>query len=197
MNFLAHACLSFNQPDILVGNMISDFVKGKKKFDYSPGIQNGIMLHRAIDTFTDFHPATKEAKVFLKPAVGAYSGAFVDVIYDHFLANDVNEFKAVSLQQTALNTYVVLTAAEELLPLPFRQMLPYMVSQNWLYNYQTVSGMKNSFGGVARRAAYLTSSVQVFDLFQQNYTSLHKCYKAFYPDVKAYAYAHLQTLLSM
>ncbi len=36
MNYLAHAYLSFNDPDVLAGNMISDFVKGKKKFDY-PG----------------------------------------------------------------------------------------------------------------------------------------------------------------
>ena len=33
MNYLAHAYLSFNKPDILAGNIISDFVKGKKKFD--------------------------------------------------------------------------------------------------------------------------------------------------------------------
>lgn len=30
MNYLAHAYLSFDEPEILVGNMISDFVKGKK-----------------------------------------------------------------------------------------------------------------------------------------------------------------------
>jgi acyl carrier protein phosphodiesterase len=30
MNYLAHAYLSFGEPDILAGNMISDFVKGKK-----------------------------------------------------------------------------------------------------------------------------------------------------------------------
>ena len=64
MNFLAHAYLSFGQPEILVGNMISDFVKGKKKFDYPGGIQAGMQLHRAIDTFTDAHPATKEAAIF-------------------------------------------------------------------------------------------------------------------------------------
>jgi acyl carrier protein phosphodiesterase len=29
MNYLAHAVLSFQQPDILTGNMISDFVKGR------------------------------------------------------------------------------------------------------------------------------------------------------------------------
>ena len=30
MNYLAHAYLSFGDPDVLTGNMISDFVKGKK-----------------------------------------------------------------------------------------------------------------------------------------------------------------------
>ena len=64
MNYLAHSYLSFNQPEILVGNMISDFVKGKKKFTYPSDIQNGIVLHRAIDEFTDAHPATKKQKSF-------------------------------------------------------------------------------------------------------------------------------------
>lgn len=32
MNYLAHAVLSFDDPDILTGNIISDFVKGKKNF---------------------------------------------------------------------------------------------------------------------------------------------------------------------
>ncbi len=62
MNYLAHAYLSFNMPDILVGNMISDFIKGKKQFDYPLPVQKGIRLHRAIDTFTDTHAATQELK---------------------------------------------------------------------------------------------------------------------------------------
>jgi len=66
MNYLAHAYLSFNEPEILIGNLISDFVKGKKKFSYSPGIQNGIAIHRAIDQFTDDHAATHAAKLFFK-----------------------------------------------------------------------------------------------------------------------------------
>ena len=75
MNLLAHAYLSFNNPEILVGNMISDYVKGKKKFDYPIGIQNGIQLHRLIDQFTDAHPMTKRAKIIFSPHYGLYSGA--------------------------------------------------------------------------------------------------------------------------
>ncbi|HEY8657933.1 MAG TPA: hypothetical protein VIL78_02790, partial [Hanamia sp.] len=86
MNYLAHAFLSFNNADILTGNMISDFVKGKAKFDYPGEIQKGIHLHRLIDSFTDSHEVTARAKKFFRPQYRLYSGAFVDIVYDHFLA---------------------------------------------------------------------------------------------------------------
>jgi len=42
MNFLAHAFLSFHHADILVGNMISDYVKGNQRFLFPVDIQKGI-----------------------------------------------------------------------------------------------------------------------------------------------------------
>lgn len=194
MNFLAHAYLSFNHSEILVGNMISDFVKGKKKYDYAAGIQQGIVLHREIDTFTDEHEATKEAKTFLKPAVGLYSGAFVDVVYDHFLANDPNEFSDASLWQCTADTYRVLTDYNNSLPPIFQQMLPFMQSQNWLYNYKSMWGIENSFKGVVSRASYLDSSVAVFSLFQKHYDALGICYNAFFPFVKAFSLNKIEQL---
>jgi acyl carrier protein phosphodiesterase len=92
MNYLAHAYLSFEITDITVGNMISDFVKGKQKLDYPFAIQQGIVLHRAIDSFTDSHAVTRQAKSFFKEAYGLYAGPLVDVVYDHFLANDPLRF---------------------------------------------------------------------------------------------------------
>jgi acyl carrier protein phosphodiesterase len=92
MNYLAHAYLSFEITDITVGNMISDFVKGKQKFDYPFAIQQGITLHRAIDSFTDSHAVTREAKSFFRDPYRLYAGPLVDVAYDHFLANDPLRF---------------------------------------------------------------------------------------------------------
>jgi acyl carrier protein phosphodiesterase len=196
MNFLAHSYLSFHQPEILIGNMISDFVKGRKKFDYPEAIQKGIQLHRDIDTFTDDHPTTKEAKQFFKPAVGLYAGAFIDVVYDHFLATDQQQFLEMKLNDHCQNTYEVLHENTMLLPTKFQMMLPYMMSQNWLFNYQHLWGIENSFGGVARRATYLNSSSEVFGLFKHNYNELQKCYNAFFPQVKAFAFTELQRLLN-
>lgn len=195
MNYLAHAYLSFMNEEIMVGNLISDFVKGKKKFDYPELIQKGITLHRQIDTYTDEHAATKEAKQFFKPAVGLYAGAFVDVVYDHFVALDESLWKELHLNDFAEHVYQTLNTHYTILPEKFKQMLPYMKSQNWLYNYHQKWGIEKSFEGVARRAVYLNNSIAVYAAFQQHYSRLQLIAKEFIPDVKRFAALNLQQLL--
>jgi len=144
MNYLAHAYLSFNQPPILVGNMISDYVKGKKKFLYDPTIQQGIQLHRIIDEFTDHHPATDEAKKFFKADYRLYAGAFVDVVYDHFLACDEKQFDVYgNLEMFSRNVYHSLELNFVLFPARFQNMFSHMKLQNWLYNYRLKKGIQN------------------------------------------------------
>lgn len=188
MNLLAHAYLSFGNPSILAGNMISDYVKGKQKFLYEPAIQQGIQLHRIIDEFTDHHPATEEAKVFFKPAYRLYAGAFVDVVYDHFLANDTSQFPdEMALERFAQQTYVSLAEYKQIMPERFARMLPYMQSQNWLYNYRYNQGIERSFEGLVRRAAYLDESAIAFSIFEKEYKSLKNCYEFFFPELKLLA----------
>lgn len=196
MNFLAHARLSFNHPQILVGNMISDFVKGKKQFDYPVQIQKGIKLHRAIDEFTDAHAATKEMKLFFKPYYQLYAGAFCDVAYDYFLANDTTEFiNDNALAQFATDTYKILDANLYVLPEVFKITLPYMKENNWLYNYKSKPGIEKSFAGLVRRAKYLSESNRALDVLNTNYKSMESLYNQFYPDVKDFALKQLGQLL--
>lgn len=166
--------------------MISDYVKGKKKFDYPPGIQQGIMLHRTIDTFTDGHAATKEAKEVFRPHYRLYSGAFVDVVYDHFLATDTNEFSETSLLEFSETSYKTIDIYTEWFPAPFAAMFPYMRSQNWLFNYRTRRGTEKSLAGLVRRAAYLTESKTAFELFEKHYQLLQDCYRQFWADAKPF-----------
>ena len=195
MNYLAHAYLSFNDPSILAGNMINDYVKGNKKFDYPSAIQKGMVLHRAIDSFTDQHPATQKAKQFFKADYRLYAGAFVDVLYDHFLANDINEFEnEIQLNTFCLSTYKSLQTNFELLPQKFQQVLPYMQSQNWLYNYRYREGIEKSFGGLVRRAAYLSESAIAYRIFNSSYDALQICYNEFFPELKLFTINQLNEL---
>jgi acyl carrier protein phosphodiesterase len=157
-------------------------------------VQKGIMLHRMIDTFTDGHAATKEAKEILKPFADRYAGAFVDVVYDHFLAVDENEFPLNKLEYFANETYHALKNNEDILPEKFRNVLPYMINQNWLLNYRFEWGIENSFNGIFKRAKYLEKNNLVFKCFIKNYEALQKCYYEFFPAVKSFAFSELNLL---
>lgn len=190
MNYLAHAYLSFGQPQILVGNMISDFVKGSKKNTYPELIYRGIMLHRAIDSYTDNHKATRDAKTLFRAEYGLYSGAFIDIVYDHFLAKNESLFYPDGLMVFASNTYLVLEQNMKLLPEGFKRMLPYMKTQNWLFNYRFTDWVRNSFQGLVRRAAYMHDSTQAFEIFIENYLQLESLSGLFLPDVERFAKEH-------
>jgi len=187
MNYLAHAYLSFGKPGILVGNMISDFVKGRKKYDYPPDIQQGIALHREIDSFTDTHSATKEAKEIFRSAYRLYSGAIMDIVYDHFLALDENEFTDQSLKAFTINTYATLDLFTVHFPEKFSLMYPYMKSHNWLYHYRYREGIQKSLGGLVRRARYLEESETAYLLFTTHYEELKRIYNLFFPELKTMA----------
>lgn len=195
MNHLAHAYLSFRQPELITGNLIADFVKGKKDLAaYSEGIQQGIRIHRAIDTFTDQHPVTSKAKLFFRPSCGHYSGVFTDLVYDHFLANDTERFTNDSLYSFARYVYSEIRLQEAQLPPAFLQMFKYMQTYNWLYNYHTTEGISSSIRGVARRARYLeTDGNVVFAVFMEHYAALKDCYREFFPELQA----HVENLLGM
>jgi acyl carrier protein phosphodiesterase len=183
MNYLAHAYLSFNEPGLLIGNMISDFIKGKKKYDYSGDILFGINLHRAIDDFTDFHAATKNAKTLFQPAYGLYSGAFMDIVYDYFIANDASLFEHTSLEDFSRHTYDMLDLHINALPAPFLAFFPYMKKHNWLLNYRSTLGIQRSFEGLVHRAAYMSDSSIAFQLFMDNIPALRSDYELFFPDL--------------
>ena len=193
MNYLAHAYLSFGNPDILAGNMISDFVKGKKKFDYPVSIQQGIHLHRLIDNFTDFHPVTAKAKELFRPQYRLYSGAFIDVVYDHFLALDADKFKS-GLKNFSEETYSLLEKNSTFFPGPFLRMFPYMQTQNWLYDYRLKEGIAKAFNGLVYRAKYLQESAIAFELFTKNYDQLREYYLEFFPDLKEYTVTMISNL---
>ena len=195
MNYLAHAYLSFGRSDIVVGNLISDFVKGKKKFDYPETIGMGIALHRAIDSFTDTHAITREAKRFFQPSHGLYAGPIVDIIYDHFLATDEDQFADPGkLKAFALHTYGQVATHEAWFPEKFARLFPYMKSQDWLYNYRHKEGIYNSLHGLARRATHMPDPVIAFQIFESQFEQLRDCYRRFFPGLKIFALNELQQL---
>lgn len=187
MNFLAHAYLSFDNDQILVGNMMGDFVKGRQKEAYPADVRRGIELHRAIDSYTDAHPVTAVARTIFRPVAGLYAGAFLDVSFDYFLANDEKIKAAVEWKSFAVNSYTVLMANESYLPKGFAKILPNMVKYDWLYNYRSLPSVEKSFNSVSRRAKYLPDNLDVQPVFLAAMPELQLYYEKFFPELEQFA----------
>jgi acyl carrier protein phosphodiesterase len=187
VNYLAHAYLSFGDPQITTGNIISDFVKGKRKFDYPARIQAGIALHRSIDQFTDDHPVNKEIVRLLKPVYGLYGSAFIDIIYDHFVALDIIATGDEALYKFSQEVYRMLDMHVHLLPDVFNNLFPYMKKHNWLYNYQFGWGIERSMEGLVSRARYMSDSQTAYNLFTQHYDEFRQAYNNFFPELRNFS----------
>lgn len=141
MNFLAHIYLSGDNDLIKIGNFMADGIRGKHFESYPLEIQKGIILHRAIDTFTDAHPIFRQSTKKLHEKYHHYAGVIVDVFYDHFLAKNWNMYSDENLDHFVARFYQSLNDNHINLSERTKGMMPYMIEHNWLVSYQTVEGI--------------------------------------------------------
>ena len=148
---------------------------------------------------------------------GLYAGPLVDVVYDHFLANDPLRFPeteekgdatgpqapaaanrdetgGTGLKAFAQKTYEQLSTRQALMPERFGRFFHYMQAQDWLFNYRYKQGIFNAFAGLSRRAAYMGSAEQAGLLFERHYSGLEACYTDFFPSLQDFALRTLQQL---
>lgn len=185
MNYLGHALLSFGNKELLVGNMIGDFVKGMKAVrEYPEGIQQGILLHRKIDEFTDNTAPSLRAQVWFRPGYGLYAGPIVDTLLDHYLATDAQHFSSEQkLLSFTQDVYKILEEYRDYLPPTFATLFPYMREHNWLYNYRTMAGARRSLQGLQQRAQHMKPIDEAYNTFVVRYYEIGQCYYEFIDSV--------------
>lgn len=142
MNHLAHIYLSDEDDFIKIGNFMADAVKGNHYDHYPAGIQIGIKLHRFIDSFTDSHPIYRQSKHRLHEKFGHYAGVIMDIVYDHFLAKNWNQFSKTELEDYADDFYAMLQSNYDILTEKTQNSLPYMIDTNWLVSYKSLAGLE-------------------------------------------------------
>lgn len=142
MNFLAHIYLSGDNDLLKIGNFMADSIRGHKYEEYPTEIRKGILLHRAIDSFTDTHPIYRQSKHRLHEKYGHYSGVIMDIFYDHFLAKNWNFYSDEKLEDYAENFYSLLRNNYEILTERAKGMIPYMIGRNWLVSYASIEGLE-------------------------------------------------------
>lgn len=186
MNYLAHAFLSFNNDEVLVGNFVGDYVKGKQWQNLPYSIAKGVLLHREIDFFTDQHPEFIKCKRLFTKELRHYGMLFPDVIFDHFLANDAQRFSNESLKEFSERVYKIVEFHMDKLPRKFSYNFWRIKSGNWLYGYRFRGGIENALRGMVRTNCMNYPEMLPVEIFRENYYALEESYKVFFPELETF-----------
>lgn len=185
MNFLAHLHLSGNDREILVGNLMGDFVKGRLAGRFPPGIARGIELHRRIDSFANRNEMFRASKRRIDGSFGHYRGVLVDLFYDHFLAAEWNNYSTVPYLQFIESAYRTLGDHEAVLPERLLRVLPAMFS-DWLPSYREIAGIEGVLQRISVRIARPNPLSSGIGELGRNYDLLREDFHRFYPELNGY-----------
>ena len=186
MNYLAHAYLSFDMGELLVGNFIADTVKGKID-KYSDGIQQGIRMHHQIDEFTDNNAYFKNSVSLINHDFGLYATIIVDMFYDHFLAANWAKFSDEPLEIYSRKVYASVLAHYTEVPWRMKRMLVHMMHSNWLLYYRNADSFKHFFKGLAFRTRFAPDLHKAADEIHIHYQALNRDFLLFMDDMIPFA----------
>lgn len=194
MNFLAHIYLSNDNDLIKIGNFMADGIRGKQYDHLPPDIQKGIILHRAIDTFTDSHPVFRQSTKRLHERYHHYAGVIVDVIYDHFLAKNWAKYSDEPLHDFVQRFYQSLQNNKPFLTEKTIEMMPSMIKYDWLFSYQYVDGIARILFQMDQRTKNNSKMQFSIEELKEFYNEFENEFTIFFEDLKAFANEKLAAL---
>ena len=178
--------LSGGDESLLLGNFIADHVKGSLLTKYNPMVQNGIRLHRLIDSYTDQHSVVLLGKIRLRPYVGKYAPVALDILYDHFLAVNWTDHHPMTLADYTTTIFQSLDKRITLMPEKAQQMYGYMRKDNWLAGYAEVKGIERALIGLSHRTKFKSNLEQAAVALTDHYDIFEKEFTIFFEDLKIY-----------
>ena len=148
MNHIAHFLLAPHTEQGTVGTLLADFYRGPISIALPDEIVTAIALHRAIDSHTDRHPATGEAKSLFAPGLRRYAGVALDLYFDHCLVREWDQYVTTSFAAFVDATYERLTSGLDAAYVPdrMRRMARAMRTEDWLGAYQDFDGVERALG---------------------------------------------------
>jgi len=186
LNFLAHQYLSFHCRPFMVGNFIADTLRGKSYLELDAAIVTGVLIHRAIDHYTDTHPVVAETRRLLYPHFGKYAAVVQDVYYDHFLALHWDTYNRVPLDVFVRDVYTTLDTYKAVFNERSQRAFYHMREHDWLGNYRYVQGIDRSLKGLARRASFPSNMERGLAPLTAHFAEMEGHFMQFFPALEAH-----------
>jgi acyl carrier protein phosphodiesterase len=194
MNFLAHIYLSGDNDLIKIGNFMADGIRGKQFETYPNEIQKGIILHRAIDTFTDSHPIFRQSTKRLHENYHHYAGVIVDILYDHYLAKNWDSYSDVKLEDFVNRFYQSLENNKNILSERTIAIMPILMKENWLLTYRSIAGINQILTQMDRRTQNQSKMRFATNELGEFYSDFEMEFTEFFKDLIQFSNEKITTL---
>jgi acyl carrier protein phosphodiesterase len=181
VNFLAHTYLSGCNEEIIVGNFMGDYVKGRNYLQFPELVKKGILIHRDIDTFTDMHPITKKGKQRIADRYHKYAGIIIDIFYDHYLASLWDRFSALPLNEFVSRTYDLLKRNYQVLPEAIKRWFPTFLENNWMMAYQSIDGIELVLERMSANTSLPNHAGYAVQVLSDRYATFQQDFLEFFP----------------
>ncbi len=184
MNFLAHIFLSGEIGPKMIGNFIGDFVKGRNYERFAPEIQQGILLHRRIDAYTDSHYLVKQSTQRFKPCYQRYASVVIDVVYDHYLASLWDNYCDIPLDKYVDQVHAYLLKHYFSLPSRVKGFLPFLIKSRRLENYKYLWGIERSLAIMSNNSSLPDCSECAISVMESEYEELKAEFQSYFKELQ-------------
>ena len=186
MNYLAHIFLSGNDRRVEIGNFIGDAVKGHSYELYPEAIRQGILLHRAIDGFTDNHMLVRKTVQDLKPYFGRYSAIVLDIFFDYMLASRFSDFSDMSLGKFSRRFYLALITNRRHLPHRIKRFMWHFIATDRLSRYADKEGIRRSLEIMVAYKHISISPLQAIEYLDEHEEHLRSIFNEVFKELQTY-----------
>jgi len=186
MNYLAHALLSPDDPQVLMGNLWGDILKPKDYPLLLPGVSAGIKRHRMIDAYTDHHQSVNEIILLIRPFQGKYTPVVADVLMDYMLSKFWNLFSKESLEKFCKKKYQLVSKNLHLIPDRLHPRINRMVSHQWLESCKDRSRMEQTFIMLSRRASFENKIPEAMKAYDLHAHRMDRLFLTFFEDLRSH-----------
>ncbi|MBA3581564.1 MAG: DUF479 domain-containing protein [Gammaproteobacteria bacterium] len=183
MNYLAHLSLLQAYPERMPGGLLADYLRGRLPEAPIDPWMLGALHHRMVDSFTDQHAQVLAAKQYFSPLRRRFAGIILDIVFDHFLAKNFENYYAQALNVFIAKSYKILASGESRYPAPMRRVVRRMQQMDLLGSYYYLENLEMVFQGLASRFSRPVPLIGSTEEIMQHYDKLENHFQLFYPDL--------------
>ena len=160
-------------------------MRGDAIEQFPDAVRRAIREHRMIDSTTDRHPLTKQAKALFEPPVRRYAGIVIDVVYDHFLALDWQTYSAMSLPAYTSLVEQTLDQHRELLPPQMHRFVDFIRREQVLAGNLQRAEIELTLKRLSMRSDRMRPLAQAGEALWANADQLKNLFDDFFPQLIA------------